>query len=130
MLKGSCLCGAVAYQITGEPEKVLMCHCKKCRKASGAAFATNGIVKVENFSLVRGQDDFAEYESSPGVFRCFCRHCGSPLHSYRPGRDFVVVRLGTLDSPLQTPPSAHIYVESRADWDVIHDDLPQFDERP
>jgi len=130
MLKGSCLCGAVAYQIDGEPEKVLMCHCEKCRKASGAAFATNGIVMADNFSVTRGKDDIAEYESTPGVFRRFCKNCGSPLYSMRPGREFVVVRLGTLDSPMESRPSGHIFVGSKADWDIIHDDLPRYDERP
>lgn len=130
MLKGSCLCGAVHYELKSEPKKVLMCHCQKCRKASGAAFATNGLVDSTDFAVTQGEDKLAEFESTPGVFRRFCSNCGSPLYSFRPGRDFVVVRLGTLDSPMESRPSAHIFVASKADWDVIHDDLPQFDERP
>ncbi len=130
MLKGSCLCGTVSYEIQDGPKKVLMCHCQKCRKASGAAFATNGLVDRTAFAVTRGAEAIAEFESSPGVLRRFCGKCGSPIYSFRPAHDFVVVRLGTLDSPLEMRPSAHIYVGSKAEWDVIHDDLPQFEERP
>lgn len=130
MLKGSCLCGTVRYEVKGEPKKVLMCHCQKCRKASGAAFVTNALVDSSEFAITQGEEAIAEFESSPGVFRRFCGKCGSPIYSFRPAANFVVVRLGTLDSPLGSLPSAHIFVGSKAEWDVIHDDLPQFEERP
>ena len=130
MLKGSCLCGQVRYEIEGEPEKVLMCHCQNCRKASGTAFTTNGLVGRDDFTITRGKEQIAEFEAVPGVFRRFCRNCGSPIYSLRPAADFVVVRLGTLDSPMQSRPSAHIFVGSKAEWDLIHDNLPQYEERP
>ncbi len=130
MLKGSCLCGKVQYEIQGEPKKVLMCHCQNCRKASGAAFTTNGLLDRENFAITKGEDQIKEYEAVPGVLRRFCGNCGSPIYSVRPATDFVVVRMGTLDSPVESRPSAHIFVGSKAEWDVIHDDLAQFEERP
>lgn len=130
MLKGSCLCGEVRYEIKGEPKKVLMCHCRNCRKASGTAFTVNGLVDRGDFTVTQGEDRIAEFEAVPGVLRRFCGNCGSPIYSVRPAADFVVVRLGTLDSKLESRPSAHIFVGSKAEWDLIHDDLPQFEERP
>lgn len=73
----------------------------------------------------------SEFESTPGVFRTFCSKCGSPLISRRDATPEVVrLRVGTLDTPAAIKPEAHIFVNSKADWDHIHDDIPQYPERP
>lgn len=131
MLKGSCLCHAIEYEIHGELGPVMMCHCSKCRKASGSAYAINAMVNTNAFVIVKGQDAISEYESTPGVFRSFCKHCGSPLVSRRPSQpDIVRLRIGTLDTPVDVKAMAHIFVGSKASWDEIHDDIPQYEERP
>ena len=131
MLKGSCLCNAVQYEIRGELGPIVMCHCSRCRKANGSAFASNAPVNTTDFHLLHGKDNIAEYESSPGVFRAFCHQCGSPLYSRRPAMPEVLrLRIGTLDTPIEDKPTAHIFVASKAEWDEIHDDLPQHPERP
>jgi hypothetical protein len=38
---GSCLCGAIAFEIAGSFESFYLCHCEHCRKDSGSAFAAN-----------------------------------------------------------------------------------------
>nr|WP_321238228.1 GFA family protein [uncultured Tolumonas sp.] len=131
MLKGSCLCNAIQYEIRGELGPTMMCHCSKCRKANGSAYAINAAVKADQFHFVKGQELVSEFESSPGVFRSFCKQCGSPLLSRRPSQpDIVRLRIGTLDTPVDVKPLAHIFVGSKASWDEIHDDIPQYDERP
>ena len=131
MLKGSCLCNAIQYEIEGELGPTMMCHCSKCRKANGSAYAINAAVKTDQFHFVKGQELVSEFESSPGVFRSFCKQCGSPLLSRRPSQpDIVRLRIGTLDTPVDVKPLAHIFVGSKASWDEIHDDIPQYDERP
>lgn len=131
MLKGSCLCNAIQYEIEGELGPTMMCHCSKCRKANGSAYAINAAVKTDQFHFVTGQELVSEFESSPGVFRSFCKQCGSPLLSRRPSQpDIVRLRIGTLDTPVDVKPLAHIFVGSKASWDEIHDDIPQYDERP
>lgn len=131
MLKGSCLCNAIQYEIEGELGPTMMCHCSKCRKANGSAYAINAAVKTEQFRFIKGQELVSEFESSPGVFRSFCKQCGSPLLSRRPSQpDIVRLRIGTLDTPVDVKPLAHIFVGSKASWDEIHDDIPQYDERP
>lgn len=131
MLKGSCLCSSVQYEINGELGPIVMCHCSRCRKANGSAFATNASVNAADFHLLRGQELIAEYESSPNVFRVFCSRCGSPLYSRRPLQpELLRLRIGTLDTPLEARPTAHIFVGSKAEWCEIHDDLPQYAERP
>ena len=124
---GSCLCGAVRYEIRGELGPIVMCHCGQCRKAQGSAFATNAAVRAADFAIVAGEDALVGFESSPGKKRHFCRHCGSPIISTRDAIPGVVrVRIGTLDSDVGAAPSAHIYVASKAAWVEIRDGLPQY----
>lgn len=131
MLKGSCLCNSVQYEIHGELGPIVMCHCSRCRKANGSAFATNASLNTADLHLLHGKEALAEYESSPGVFRVFCGKCGSPLYSRRPSMpELLRLRIGTLDTPIAAKPTAHIFVGSKAEWCEIHDKLPQYAERP
>lgn len=131
MHKGSCLCGAVRYEISGELGPIVFCHCSKCRKASGSAFNAVSPVTRRDFRLLSGDDAIKKYESSPGVRLAFCRQCGSSLFSERDSLpDVLRLRLGTLDTPVGAQPSAHIFVASKADWYTILDGAPQHAERP
>lgn len=128
MHNGSCLCGAVKYEIRGEIGTAIYCHCSRCRKANGTTFATNAGVAASDFYIVEGKSALKAFESSPGVHRFFCSNCGSPIISRRDSMPNVVrLRLGTLDTPLPAAPTAHYFVASKAKWYEIHDDLPQFE---
>jgi hypothetical protein len=54
MLKGSCLCGGIQYEIDADLGPVTNCHCGQCRKASGSAFASNASVPAASFRFVAG----------------------------------------------------------------------------
>ncbi|MHB8116537.1 MAG: GFA family protein [Acidithiobacillus ferrivorans] len=82
MLHGSCLCGGVKYEISGELSGALNCHCSICRKAHGAAFRSRASVDASDFRWVQGEELVTSFESSPGNHRGFCRVCGSPLLSH------------------------------------------------
>lgn len=130
MHKGSCLCGTVRYEIDGEITGAVFCHCQRCRKAGGSAFAANAPVIESNFKIVQGAEVFKVFSTPAGVHRYFCSNCGSPIISKRdaaPG--FVRLRLGTLDTPLMNGPTERIFVDSKAEWDQIFDSLPQHAER-
>ncbi len=106
---GSCLCGAVTYQIDGPIGDIIQCHCQKCRKANGTAYATNAPIAKADFKLTSGQDVVKKYASSAGTERCFCGNCGSPLISIKAETpEFYRLRIGTLDTPLQQKPTQHI----------------------
>jgi hypothetical protein len=131
MLKGSCLCGSITYQVDADIDTIIQCHCKKCRKASGTAFGTNAPVKTTAFTLTRGMDALGGFNSSDDLVRHFCRNCGSPIYSQRMSTpELIRLRIGTLDTPISARPAFHIYVGSKAEWDEIHDDLPQHADRP
>ena len=127
MYKGGCLCGAVRFFITGPIRSIVYCHCSRCRRAQGSAFAANGVVDAEDFEITKGAHSLASYESMPGKTKHFCRVCGSPIISKnRADPEVVRVRLGTIESPITERPSAHIFATSKANWEEITDDLPQY----
>jgi len=129
MYTGGCLCGAVRFEIRGPIRNIVYCHCSQCRKAQGSAFATNGIVESTHFHLISGQDMLTAYESTPGQFKYFCKVCGSPILSKRPAvPEQVRIRLGSIESNIRERPQAHIFTTSKADWETICGDLPQYEE--
>ncbi|MGO2233053.1 aldehyde-activating protein [Marinomonas sp. UCMA 3892] len=131
MLSGSCLCNGIQYEIKGDLGDIMQCHCQKCRKANGSAFAANAAIPTTAFTLLKGKELLAEYESTPGVFRVFCKQCASPLYSRRPNMpELLRLRIGTLDTKIEGKPSSHIFVGSKAEWHEICDDIPQYEERP
>lgn len=131
MHSGSCLCGGVRYDVGGELGPIVVCHCSRCRKANGSAFQAVSPVPAADFQLQSGHGLLAEYESSPGVFRVFCRVCASPLYSRRTAMPEVLrLRIGSLDTPVDGRPEAHIFTASKAEWYDIRDDAPQYAARP
>ncbi|MGH6958052.1 MAG: GFA family protein [Caulobacteraceae bacterium] len=129
---GACLCGAVRYEIAGDLAAIQLCHCAMCRRASGTAFAANMPVRASDFRVVGGADRLKAYASSPGKERLFCADCGSPIISRTSARpEWVRVRIGTLDEPVEARPAFHFHVASKANWLPISDHLPQYPaERP
>jgi hypothetical protein len=128
MLTGSCLCGAIAYEIAGPLGPIGHCHCRTCRKAHAAAFATTARVARDDFRWTRGEEALAAFESTPGKRRFFCPRCGAHLIAAWSGADTVIVRIGSLDDDPGGRAMVHIWTSQRAPWHEITDALPQFDE--
>ena len=129
-LKGSCLCGAIAYEADSLTPHMGHCHCSMCRKFHGAAFATFGEVPSSQFRWTRGEDQLKTYTAPNGTQRMFCPHCGSSLTFAPANHDGSLVEfaLGTLDTPCPQKPDAHIFTAFKADWSTISDGLPVFAE--
>ncbi len=131
MITGSCLCGAIRYEIDGNIGPALNCHCSTCRKATGAAFRSRVAIPSENFRWIAGEDLLSRYVSSPGTTRTFCRVCGATLISMFDDHPKTLgLPMGTLDNDPGIRPSFHVFVGSKASWFEITDDLPQFDALP
>lgn len=129
-IRGSCLCGGVQYEILGKLYDAAICHCSMCRRTLGAAFGTYARVGADEFRWLSGEGLIATYESSPSVYRCFCRQCGSSVGAVGEGGKLSWVTLGTVIGDPGLCPEAHIFVGSKAPWYEITDHLPQFDEWP
>lgn len=127
MHQGSCLCGEVRYEITGDIKFIRHCHCTMCRKAHGAAFGSYAKVLHSHFRFTAGEKLVAKYHSSPTVTRTFCKRCGSTLQWYSQTThpESLGVAIGTLDTSLVQTRQKHIYAGSKASWYQIEDSLPQ-----
>jgi hypothetical protein len=131
-VRGSCLCGGVAFTIDEPAPLARYCHCSRCRKARAAAFASNWFVPETALRFTRGDELLASYKI-PEALRfkqVFCRACGGKLPRVDPDRKVAVVPLGALDDDPGVRPREHIFVGSKAGWDEITDDLPQYTEGP
>jgi hypothetical protein len=131
MMKGSCLCGGVQYQIHNALGPIIYCHCRRCRKSSGSAFVTSTEINRSDFEVLQGQELIKNYPNPGAVDRFFCSHCGSQLYSQRAATpEKMRVRLGTLDDSITEKVQMHIFVGSKAEWHEIQDEATQHLERP
>jgi hypothetical protein len=126
-MTGSCLCGVVRYELTENPVWAHNCHCSRCRKAGGAAFASNLLVAREGLRFSQGEDQLQSYRppDAERFTHAFCRRCGSSLPWVNEGRGVAVVPMGSLDEDPGIAPRANIFVDSKAPWFTITDGLPQ-----
>lgn len=129
-LIGSCLCGQVNIQVADSFHFVGYCHCSECRKWSGSAFATGGLVDAGDFRIVSGEESVSYFSSSGDTTLGFCSNCGSSLFSKKVNLGKYIIRLGILDDPPIQRPNVHIFAASKAPWFEITDQLDRFDEVP
>ena len=129
---GGCLCGDVRYEINGSSIWRSICYCDSCTRAAGApATAWAGFDKSK-FRLLKGRIKI--HESSPGVLRGFCCHCGTSLTYQKNPKvlkgslDDVYVLTRTLDDPSAYPPDEHVHYGERVSWFSVDDELPHYDE--
>jgi hypothetical protein len=125
---GSCLCGEVAYEMTGKPVVMYQCHCTRCRRLRASAHGANLFYKLDDFRWTRGQENVVDYQL-PEAARfgsAFCGKCGGATPRVSPAGGVVLVPAGPLDTDPGMRPLAHIFVESKAPWFEITDSIPQF----
>jgi hypothetical protein len=131
MLQGSCLCGGVRFAIAKAVGPFELCHCSRCRKSSGSAFAAFLGALAADYRLLAGADLIESWDApilrAPPAYRSsFCRRCGSPVPNPAPDTDWFEFPAGLLDGDPQLTPDKHIFVELRAPWFEITDTLPRF----
>lgn len=128
-LRGECFCRSVAYEVRDVFEYALFCHCGACRRRTGAASKPFAGAPAQALSVIAGEDVVERFGDEAG-HHASCRACGSLLYSLVWDGAYVHVTLGTLVDPPTIAPTAHIFVGSKAPWDVICDGLPQFGALP
>lgn len=129
-LKGSCLCGAVKYEVTGEPARFYHCHCARCRKATGTGHASNLFLQPGTLTWVSGEDHLRAYKvpEAKRFTNQFCTTCGSRVPRQAAGTDVVMIPAGSLDDESPMAPQARIFGGSRAAWSCAGDQVPSFPE--
>lgn len=117
MKTGSCLCGAVSFEIHGRLRPVLACHCVQCRKQTGNYMSATACADSE-LKFTR-QEGLKWFRSSAIAQRGFCGDCGSVLFWKRDGSAEMSIAAGTIDGPTGTCLEGHIYCESAGDYYAI-----------
>lgn len=134
MIRGGCLCGGVRFEISNVVGPFELCHCNRCRKATGSAFMPGLGVHRENFTWLSGRELVKTFETplleTPPAYRTsFCSVCGSPAPDPESDANWFEVPAGLLDDDPVIRPDKHIYVENKADWYKITDQLPQLNKQ-
>jgi hypothetical protein len=132
MIHGSCLCGGVSFEFSRAVGPFELCHCSRCRKVSGSAFAAWLLVERADYRLLQGSDLIRTYEApvreAPPPYRTqFCIRCGSPVPDTAGDSPWVEVHPGLLEDDPQLRPDRHIFVDLKSAWYEIKDLLPQLD---
>ena len=126
-LRGQCLCGAVRFEVDPPFAKFVRCHCSRCRKATGTAFASNAYVAPQALRWTSGEDQIARFDlpEARSFSTSFCRRCGSPLpHATRSGREMIVPAGSLIEDPGASPTFDACW-DSRAAWLSDPSDLPK-----
>jgi hypothetical protein len=128
---GSCLCGEIRFEITGDFERFFLCHCGRCRKDTGSAHAANLFSSTATLDWVAGENKIKTFHlPSTRHERSFCSECGSAVPSVQMDGTLLVVPAGSLDSAVEARPDAHICVASSAAWDRSLEDVPRIEGLP
>jgi len=128
-LKGSCLCGAVTYEVAGEATRFYHCHCSRCRKATGTGHASNMFLQPGTLTWLSGAELVRSFKV-PQAMRftnAFCATCGGRVPR-QPAPGMVIVPAGSLDVEPSIRPEARIFRGSRAQWSCGGDGLPEYAE--
>ena len=125
-LDGGCLCGAVRYRATLPIVDSGYCHCRACRRASGAPVVTWFSLKAEQLSILKGTA--RTFHSSAKGRRDFCPDCGTQLFFRGEHAELVDVTNASLDDPNQVAPEYHIWRAGKITWFETTDALPRHDD--
>lgn len=131
LLRGSCLCGDVAYEVSTPINVVHNCHCSRCRKARAAAHTTNGFTAADGVRFLRGEAKLRAFKVPSAKFfaQVFCARCGSGMPRRDPERGVANIPFGSLDDDPHRGADDHIFVGSKAPWYTITGNLPCYEER-
>lgn len=116
VLRGSCLCGKVRFELSEPPTNFYTCHCRRCRKITGSSNAANLFAPLNSIRWIQGEDIVASFVLSPETFfnSAFCSACGSPVPRRARSGDFIIVPAGCPDDEPTLAPGSTIFWSDRA----------------
>jgi len=129
-MRGKCLCGAIEFELLGKPPNLYQCHCSLCRKVTGSSANAAFRIDADRFAWSAGKEQIREYVTGSGFKSHFCANCGSPVPNLTSNDRAYWIPAGLLEDNGELELVAHLYVESRASWDVIADAGTKFATMP
>jgi hypothetical protein len=124
--RGSCLCGACAYEVQGVLRNIIACHCTQCRKQTGHFLAATSASLVD-FRLLRSEP-LRWYRASNTAQRGFCSNCGSLLFWQADEAAQISITPGSIDGPTGLAIEGHIYCADKGDYYTIPDEGYRYDQ--
>ena len=128
-ITGECFCGEIKYQVKGNLRDAKSCHCSRCRKAFSAQASAAAFVDSGSFSWLSGEALLTSYVGEHGYGLQFCKQCGSTLSTVYKG-EVIQVTLGCVNGDPDIQIGQHIYVGSKASWEVMPEGVIQFERGP
>ena len=128
-ITGECFCGEISYQIDGRLSDARSCHCSMCRKAFSSQASAYALVAAEDFKWLSGENLLTSYVGQQGYGMQFCQNCGSTLCGTHVGEVHGVI-LGCINGDPDIEIAMHIYVDSKAKWEVMPEGVVQFPGAP
>ena len=128
-ITGECFCGEITYEVSGPLRDARSCHCSRCRKAFSAQASAYALVEPAEFKWVKGEHLLTSYIGNHGFGLQFCSKCGSTLSGVYKGAVHGVT-LGCVNGDPEVEIGQHIYVGSKAEWEVMPDGVTIFEEGP
>ena len=126
-VSGECFCGAVTYEVSGVLRNARSCHCSRCRKAFSGQASAYALVNPDEFNWLMGEDLLTSYIGAHGAGLRFCSKCGSTLCGVVDGSVHGVT-LGCLNGDPEIEIGYHIFVGSKARWEVIPNGVKTYQE--
>lgn len=129
-MNGQCLCATVKFKVTGTLPNFYQCHCSLCRKLSGSASDTATFLAKEQFNWLNGEQSIKSYKTPTGYRSDFCINCGSTVPHLMQNQKQYWLPAGLLAQETHCIVAAHLFVDSKAGWDIIGDDGIQYADMP
>lgn len=126
-ITGECFCGDIKYQVNGKLWDARSCHCSRCRKAFSSQASAYALVAATDFKWLSGQYLLTSYIGEHGFGLQFCRQCGSTLCGVFNGSVHGIT-LGCVNGDPEIVIGKHIYVGSKANWEIIPEGVPKYNE--
>ena len=126
-ITGECFCGQVRYQIAGDLRDARSCHCSRCRKAFSSQASAYALVQPRDFKWLCGESLLTYFPTEQGFGLKFCSKCGSTLGGFH-NNTIHGITLGCINGDPEIELARHIFVDSKASWEIIPDGVPQYRE--
>lgn len=128
-MRGTCLCGTVAFELQVEKLKIYQCHCSLCRRQSGTASSFGAVLSEEKFTWISGLASIRTWEKDTGFTSHFCSSCGSSVPNKFKGRPFYWVPAGLVESDaIET--AANVFVSDKPRWSNVASHVNPYATRP
>ncbi|MDX1598810.1 MAG: GFA family protein [Marinobacter sp.] len=125
--QGSCFCGEVKFQVSGEPAAMGYCHCDSCRRWSAGPVNAFSLWPPESFKVLAGEDQIGTFHLTEQSYRKWCKKCGGHVFTDHPTMGLVDVYVANLPD-LDFKPALHVHYQESVL--PIHDGLPKMKDVP